>query len=63
MKATKAAAQMVALDDNVASIAAAVHEGRTVYDDCRSAGAVTMVTLELEKALMRKASPAMSRNA
>lgn len=48
MKATKAAAQMVALDDNFASIAAAVHEGRTVYDDCRRAGAVKMVALELE---------------
>ena len=48
MKATKEAAQMVLLDNNFASIVVAVREGRTVYDDCRRAGAVKMVALELE---------------
>uniref|UniRef100_UPI001E3DD4A3 HAD-IC family P-type ATPase n=1 Tax=Microvirga roseola TaxID=2883126 RepID=UPI001E3DD4A3 len=43
-EAAKEAAQMVLLDDNFASIVAAVHEGRTVYDNIRKVVAWTMPT-------------------
>jgi magnesium-transporting ATPase (P-type) len=43
-EAAKEAAQMVLLDDNFASIVAAVHEGRTVYDNIRKVIAWTLPT-------------------
>jgi magnesium-transporting ATPase (P-type) len=43
-EAAKDAAQMVLLDDNFASIVAAVHEGRTVYDNIRKVVAWTLPT-------------------
>jgi potassium/sodium efflux P-type ATPase len=43
-EAAKEAAQMVLLDDNFASIVAAVHEGRTVYDNIRKVVAWTIPT-------------------
>jgi Ca2+-transporting ATPase len=42
--AAKAAAQMVLADDNFATIAAAVHEGRTVYDNVQKVIAWTLPT-------------------
>jgi magnesium-transporting ATPase (P-type) len=42
--AAKEAAQMVLLDDNFASIVAAVHEGRVVYDNIRKVVAWTLPT-------------------
>ncbi len=43
-EAAKEASQMVLLDDNFASIVAAVHEGRTVYDNIRKVVAWTIPT-------------------
>ena len=43
-EAAKEAALMVLLDDNFASIVAAVHEGRTVYDNIRKVIAWTLPT-------------------
>jgi magnesium-transporting ATPase (P-type) len=43
-EAAKQAAQMVLLDDNFASIVAAVHEGRTVHDNIRKVVAWTLPT-------------------
>jgi len=43
-EAAKEAAQMVLLDDNFASIVAAVHEGRTVYDNIRKVLSWTLPT-------------------
>lgn len=43
-EAAKEAAEMVLLDDNFASIVAAVHEGRTVYDNIRKVIAWTLPT-------------------
>jgi len=43
-EAAKEASQMVLLDDNFASIVAAVHEGRTVYDNIRKVIAWTLPT-------------------
>lgn len=43
-EAAKEAAQMVLLDDNFASIVAAVHEGRTVYDNIRKVIGWTLPT-------------------
>jgi len=43
-EAAKEAAVMVLLDDNFASIVAAVHEGRTVYDNIRKVIAWTLPT-------------------
>jgi magnesium-transporting ATPase (P-type) len=43
-EATKETAQMVLLDDNFASIVAAVHEGRTVYDNIRKVIGWTLPT-------------------
>lgn len=43
-EAAKEAAQVVLLDDNFASIVAAVHEGRTVYDNIRKVIAWTLPT-------------------
>ena len=43
-EAAKEAAQMVLLDDNFASIVAAVHEGRTVYDNIRKVASWTIPT-------------------
>jgi len=43
-EAAKEAAEMVLSDDNFASIAAAVHEGRTVYDNIRKVVAWTLPT-------------------
>ncbi|AGH51153.1 cation transport ATPase [Sphingomonas sp. MM-1] len=43
-EAAKEAAQMVLLDDNFASIVAAVHEGRTVYDNIRKVISWTIPT-------------------
>ncbi len=43
-EAAKEASQMVLLDDNFVSIVAAVHEGRTVYDNIRKVIAWTMPT-------------------
>jgi magnesium-transporting ATPase (P-type) len=43
-EAAKEAAEMVLLDDNFASIVAAVHEGRTVYDNIRKVVAWTLPT-------------------
>ena len=43
-EAAKEAAQIVLADDNFASIAAAVHEGRTVYDNIRKVVAWTLPT-------------------
>ncbi len=42
--ASKEAAEMVLLDDNFASIVAAVHEGRTVHDNIRKVVAWTLPT-------------------
>lgn len=42
--AAREAAQMVLLDDNFASIVAAVHEGRVVYDNIRKVTAWTLPT-------------------
>src|SRR5690606_4659171 len=43
-EAAKEAALIVLADDNFASIAAAVHEGRTVYDNIRKVVAWTLPT-------------------
>src|SRR3546814_11175880 len=43
-EAARQAAEMVLLDDNFASIVAAVHEGRTVYDNIRKVIAWTLPT-------------------
>ena len=43
-EAAKEASQMVLLDDNFASIVAAVHEGRTVYDNIRKVVSWTLPT-------------------
>ena len=43
-EATKEAAEIVLLDDNFASIVAAVHEGRTVHDNIRKVIAWTLPT-------------------
>ncbi len=43
-EAAKEAAQMVLVDDNFASIVAAVHEGRTVYDNIRKVIGWTLPT-------------------
>lgn len=43
-EAAKEAAEMVLLDDNFASIVAAVHEGRTVYDNIRKVISWTLPT-------------------
>ncbi len=43
-EAAKEAAEMVLLDDNFASIVAAVHEGRTVYDNIRKVVSWTLPT-------------------
>ncbi|CDN95855.1 MULTISPECIES: HAD-IC family P-type ATPase [Hyphomicrobiales] len=43
-EAAKEASRMVLLDDNFASIVAAVHEGRTVYDNIRKVIAWTLPT-------------------
>ncbi len=43
-EAAKEAAEMVLLDDNFASIVAAVHEGRTVYDNIRKVISWTVPT-------------------
>ncbi|NPD15106.1 cation-transporting P-type ATPase [Xinfangfangia sp. D13-10-4-6] len=43
-EASKEAAEMVLMDDNFASIVAAVHEGRTVYDNIRKVVGWTMPT-------------------
>ena len=43
-EAAKEAAEMVLLDDNFVSIVAAVHEGRTVYDNVRKVIAWTLPT-------------------
>jgi len=43
-EAAKEASQMVLLDDNFASIVAAVHEGRVVYDNIRKVTAWTIPT-------------------
>ena len=43
-EAAKEAAEMVLADDNFASIVAAVHEGRTVYDNIRKVVAWTLPT-------------------
>jgi calcium-translocating P-type ATPase len=43
-EAAKEAAEMVLTDDNFASIVAAVHEGRTVYDNIRKVVAWTLPT-------------------
>jgi magnesium-transporting ATPase (P-type) len=43
-EAARDAAEMVLLDDNFASIVAAVHEGRTVYDNIRKVIAWTLPT-------------------
>ena len=43
-EAAKEASQIVLLDDNFASIVAAVHEGRTVYDNIRKVVAWTIPT-------------------
>ncbi|WP_051329444.1 cation-transporting P-type ATPase [Geminicoccus roseus] len=43
-EAAKEAAEMVLLDDNFASIVAAVHEGRTVYDNIQKVIAWTLPT-------------------
>jgi len=43
-EAAKEAAEMVLLDDNFASIVAAVHEGRTVHDNIRKGVAWTLPT-------------------
>jgi len=43
-EAAKEASQMVLMDDNFASIVAAVHEGRTVYDNIRKVVAWTIPT-------------------
>ncbi len=43
-EAAKDASQMVLLDDNFASIVAAVHEGRTVYDNIRKVVSWTLPT-------------------
>ncbi|MFV3076238.1 cation-transporting P-type ATPase [Niveispirillum fermenti] len=43
-EAAKEAAEIVLLDDNFASIVAAVHEGRTVYDNIRKVIAWTLPT-------------------
>jgi magnesium-transporting ATPase (P-type) len=43
-EAAKEASEMVLLDDNFASIVAAVHEGRTVYDNIRKVIAWTLPT-------------------
>jgi magnesium-transporting ATPase (P-type) len=43
-EAAKEAAQIVLLDDNFASIVAAVHEGRTVYDNIQKVTAWTLPT-------------------
>lgn len=51
-EAAREASQMVLLDDNFASIVAAVHEGRTVYDNLRKVIAWTLPTNGGEAMLM-----------
>ncbi|HSG21831.1 MAG TPA: HAD-IC family P-type ATPase, partial [Azonexus sp.] len=51
-EAAKEAAQMVLADDNFASIAAAVEEGRTVYDNLRKAVVYVLSTSSAQAAMV-----------